>query len=88
MTDWIDAHTHLDSEELYPRMLEVLKRAEEAGVRKVMLVNSEATRSSFQRTLECLRLRESIDRFASFGIHPHHAGMYDDELFTREPVSA
>ena len=41
--EWIDAHTHLDSDELYVQKDEVLLRAEAAGLRGILQVNSEAT---------------------------------------------
>ncbi|HJZ12326.1 MAG TPA: TatD family hydrolase [Acidobacteriota bacterium] len=80
MTDWIDAHTHLDAEELHPKLPEVLLRAEAAGVRTLLLVNSEATESSFQKTFDCLKQQSPIQRYLSFGIHPHHAVQYDPNL--------
>lgn len=80
MPHWIDAHTHLDSDELYFRLPDVLLRAETAGVRKLLLVNSESTEQSFQRTADCLQHRTSIQRYLSFGIHPHHAHQYDPDL--------
>ena len=80
MTEWIDAHTHLDSDELYPQRMQLLDRAAIAGVQKMMLVNSEATEESFQRTLECMRLPHRILRIASLGIHPHHAKDYSEAL--------
>lgn len=79
-TEWIDAHTHLDSEELYPKREQLLQHAYDSGVRKMVLVNSEATEPSFSRTLECAALQGPIAKFASLGIHPHHALSYNDEL--------
>jgi TatD DNase family protein len=80
MPEWIDAHTHLDAEELYPEKEKILSRAAAAGVKTLLLVNSEATRDSFQRTLECASLRSESKLFVSFGIHPHHASFYSEEL--------
>lgn len=79
MIDWLDAHTHLDSDELFANRTSVLDRAWHAGVRKVLLVNSEATESSFERTLDCLLMDHKITRNAAFGIHPHHASIYNPE---------
>src|SRR3972149_10875839 len=80
MTEWIDAHTHLDSNELNTQLPEVFLRAEKAGVTKMLLVNSEATELSFQKTRDCLNLSTAISRFLSFGVHPHHALLYDDRM--------
>ena len=81
MKNWIDAHTHLDADELYPQRIEILNRAAEAGVRKVLLVNSEASANSFLRTLDVARLMPGTpEKFVSLGIHPHHASMYSEDL--------
>ena len=79
MVYWLDAHTHLDSDELFSEKEEVLNRARDAGVTRVLLVNSEATEQSFERTISCLQLSHPVKRFASFGIHPHQANLYDSE---------
>lgn len=79
MLPWLDAHTHLDSDDLFSKKEEVLNRAFQAGVTQVLLVNSEATEQSFERTLTCLHLPHSVKRFACFGIHPHQANLYDSK---------
>ena len=86
MVSWLDAHTHLDSDELFSEKEEVLGRAFQSGVRQALLVNSEATDQSFERTLICLDLSHPLKRFASFGIHPHQANLYDS--FLEEKVKA
>lgn len=83
MAQWLDAHTHLDSDELFPEKEKVLDRALDAGVERLTLVNSEATETSFNRTLQCLTLSHTVNRFACFGIHPHHATQYDLQLEQR-----
>ncbi len=83
MTKWLDAHTHLDSNELYPQRREVLDRAAIAGVHKLLLVNSDPTETSFERTVDCLEMEHSVARYGSFGVHPHHAIQYGPELETR-----
>jgi TatD DNase family protein len=80
MIQWLDAHTHLDSDELFSEKEEVLNRAFQSGVTRTLLVNSEATEQSFERTLICLNLSHPVKRFASFGIHPHQANLYDSVL--------
>ena len=77
MTPWIDAHTHLDSDDLYPEKETLLNRSAQAGIERIILVNSEATESSFERTLECLTLSHPVRRYATFGVHPHEATAYD-----------
>lgn len=78
--DWIDAHTHLDADQLYSRRRELLDRASAAGLKKLLLVNSEASRDSFQRTLEIAALPCTSQLFVSLGIHPHHASAYSPQL--------
>jgi TatD DNase family protein len=78
--EWIDAHTHLDSDELYVQKDEVLLRAESVGVRGILQVNSEATPISMERTTEILNMNSSIQRWGAFGIHPHHASLYSASL--------
>lgn len=80
MTMWTDAHTHLDSGELYAAKESVLQRAEKAGVLRMLLVNSEATRESMEQTIQAAEVDSSVRRFLSFGVHPHHANLYTDEL--------
>lgn len=78
--EWIDAHTHLDSDELYVQKDEVLLRAEAVGVRGILQVNSEATPNSMQRSCEILNMNSSVQRWGAFGIHPHQASLYSDVL--------
>jgi TatD DNase family protein len=78
--EWIDAHTHLDSDELYVQKDEVLFRAETVGVRGMLQVNSEATPTSMQRSFEILNMNSSLQRWGAFGIHPHQASLYSDDL--------
>jgi TatD DNase family protein len=77
---WLDAHAHLDSDELFPQRVDVLDRALKAGVERVLLVNSDSTESSFIRTLECANLPHPVQRNVCFGIHPHHATNYDTAM--------
>jgi TatD DNase family protein len=80
MVQWLDAHTHLDSGPLYENRKEVLNRAEEAGLTQLLLVNSEATRESFERTLQVAAMKAGIKRSVALGIHPHHASVYSAEM--------
>jgi TatD DNase family protein len=78
--EWIDSHTHLDSDELYVQKDEVLLRAEAAGVRGILQVNSEASAISMQRSFEILNMNSTVQRWGAFGIHPHQASLYSDVL--------
>ena len=83
MPSWLDAHTHLDSDDLFQQREELLNRALRADVRRILLVNSEATEESFDRTLLCLHLSHPVERFACLGVHPHEAKLYDDAMELR-----
>lgn len=54
-----------------------------AGVTTMLLVNSECSEASFERTLNCLRQDSAIRKFASFGVHPHNAVQYSDSIEAR-----
>jgi TatD DNase family protein len=80
---WLDAHAHMDSDELFAQKLDVLDRALAAGVQQMLLVNSEATESSFSRTFECMRFPHPVKRNVCVGVHPHHASAYDQGMEER-----
>src|SRR5215203_5124322 len=79
MIEWIDAHTHLDSDSLFPQRDEVIARAAAAGVSSVLLVNSECTLESFDRTATVLQEASAIRKWGAFGVHPHQASLYNAE---------
>lgn len=83
MENWTDAHTHLDSDSLFEQRDEALDRAFHAGVRTVLLVNSEFTEKSFERTLSCLHAPSRVRKYAAFGVHPHQASVFDDQAESR-----
>jgi TatD DNase family protein len=80
---WIDAHTHLDSDDLYIQKDAVMNRAVDAGIKGVLQVNSEATPESMQRSAEILNADSNLERWGAFGIHPHQASLYSDSLEER-----
>jgi TatD DNase family protein len=80
MVRWLDAHTHLDSSEMFPEVGSLLRRAEQAGVRRMVLVNSEATRESFERTMSLADPKATVQRFLSLGVHPHNAAQYGPDV--------
>jgi TatD DNase family protein len=64
----IDTHAHLDAGDVDPA--EVLRRAREAGVRRVIAVGSGI--DSCRAALAVAEREEGV--FAALGIHPHQAG--------------
>jgi TatD DNase family protein len=77
---WIDAHTHLDSDDLFIQKDAVLQRAADADVTGILQVNSEATQQSMQRSLEILQMNSKVKRWGAFGVHPHQASSYNETL--------
>lgn len=70
-----DSHCHLDDKSYKNDMDKVLERADEAGVKKIMLVGITEENS---RTL--VKMAESNPVFySSVGIHPHDASAFSDE---------
>lgn len=63
----IDTHAHIYSEEFDADRVEMLQRAKEAGVRKIVLPNID--RSSLQRMLD-LEAAEPGYCYAAIGVHP------------------
>jgi TatD DNase family protein len=71
---FIDSHCHLNYEGLADRQQDVLQRAREAGVAKMLNI---ATRSSEWDDVLAVAERES-DVWASVGVHPHDADTHPD----------
>ncbi len=69
----IDSHCHINSEDLRTQAAEVVSRAAEAGVNKMVIVGCDLDDS-----LEAIKLAHEFNFFASVGIHPHEAKRYSD----------
>ena len=75
----VDSHCHIDGEQFDADRDEVIRRAEDIGV-KIMLVigTGEATNfDNFQRVIDLAEKHENI--FAAIGVHPHDAKTFDAE---------
>lgn len=73
----IDSHCHLDMEAFDDDRSEVVKRAEEAGIK--YLINAGSDRHG---NIRCLELsREYPNLYPAVGIHPHDAKTLDEPLF-------
>ena len=70
---FIDSHCHINSEDLRDQAHEVVRRANEAGVKKMIIAGCDLNDS-----LEAAELAREFDLFASIGIHPHEAKRYSD----------
>lgn len=74
---YIDSHSHLDDEVYKNDREEVLFRAKENDVKLIVTVCCITKRGDADLTLELIK-KEGI--YAIFGIHPHDAKSFDDEL--------
>ena len=69
----IDSHCHINSEDLRTQAHEVVERANEAGVKKMIIVGCDLDDSR-----EAVELAHKFNFYASVGIHPHEAKRYSD----------
>lgn len=72
----IDTHAHLQDKSLKPDLEGVLKRAHEAGVRKIICIGYDYTTSV--EAVELARRYEGV--YAVVGIHPHDAKTLDEKV--------
>ena len=63
----IDSHCHLDHEPLYKNIKDVLIRAKEIGITKLLTICT--TFKSFEKIINIVKIDSII--FGTFGIHPH-----------------
>jgi TatD DNase family protein len=75
----IDSHCHLDDKQFDPDRDEVIARAREAGVKRMMAIGT----GNGPPDLECaLRLARRLDFiYATVGVHPHDASKATPETF-------
>jgi TatD DNase family protein len=78
MIELFDTHAHLHDEKFAADRDDVLRRAREAGVRRMVTIGTDADTS---RDAVALAEREP-DVWATVGLHPHDAQAGDDALFT------
>jgi len=75
---FVDSHCHIDGKEFDADREEVIRRAEEAGV-KAMLVVGTGGADEFENFERAVRVAEKYENiFASVGVHPHDAKTYTD----------
>lgn len=78
---FIDTHAHLDFKEFDSDRDEVIKRAFEGGIQKIINVgcNLERSRAAIELARSC-----GVGVYASIGIHPHDVANYELETTERE----
>ncbi len=78
----IDSHAHLTSDTLSSHVEDVMQRAHDAGVSKVITIGCDAADSE-----SCVRLASGrSDVYCSVGVHPHEAAKVADEDWDRLAV--
>lgn len=88
---FIDSHCHIDGEQFDADRDEVVERARAAGVAAMLNVGTGDPRTSdFERAVAAAERYDFV--YASVGVHPHDAKLYDDaaeqqltELAARSP---
>src|SRR5678815_5695891 len=74
----IDSHCHIDGEQFDVDRVEVVQRAKDVGVEAMLNVGTGAPHSDdFRRAVAVADKYENV--FASVGVHPHDAKLYDDK---------
>jgi TatD DNase family protein len=74
----VDSHCHIDGEAFDSDRDEVVKRAREAGVAAMLNIGTGDPHSNdFRKAVEVAERYENV--FASVGVHPHDAKLYDDQ---------
>jgi TatD DNase family protein len=73
---FVDSHCHVDSAEFDRDREEVISRAEENGVKMMLVIGTgEPQSGNFERAVALAEKNENI--FAAVGIHPHDAKTFD-----------
>jgi TatD DNase family protein len=76
--NFIDSHCHIDGEAFDEDRDEVVKRAKEAGVMAMLVVGTGNPHDG--EIAKAVRVAQQYENvFASVGVHPHDAKLYDDE---------
>ena len=74
---FVDSHAHIDGPEFDADRADVLQRAREADVRRILTVGTGDPHSNaFERAVGLALQHEDI--YAAMGTHPHDARLYDD----------
>ncbi|HIE04127.1 MAG TPA: TatD family deoxyribonuclease [Candidatus Latescibacteria bacterium] len=82
--EWIDTHAHLEDLRFSSDLDEVVRRAEEAGVKAILTAGTELGTS-----LRALKLAERYGKvWAAVGVHPHEAERATPEVLAEVEVLA
>ncbi len=74
---FVDSHCHIDGEQFDADRDEVVRHANEAGVKMMLTVGTGNPHDGeIERAVKCAEKYANV--FASVGVHPHDAKFYDD----------
>ena len=77
----VDSHCHIDGEQFDGDRDEIVKRANDAGVKMMLTVGTGNPHDGeIERAVKVAEKYENV--FASVGVHPHDAKLYDDAAET------
>ncbi|MBI3302659.1 MAG: TatD family hydrolase [Deltaproteobacteria bacterium] len=82
----VDSHAHIQGSEFAADVAQVIRRAQEAGVEKIVVVGGSGDLSSNQAALELANFSPGL--FATVGMHPHDAKAVSEEDIERLKVLA
>jgi TatD DNase family protein len=75
---FIDSHCHIDGEAFDADRDEIVRRAKDAGVKAMLNVGTGNPHSGeFEKAVRVAEQYENV--FASVGVHPHDARLFDDK---------
>lgn len=77
----IDSHCHLDSDQFDPDREEVIARAFEAGVTKLVAIGTGNGPPDLEAGIRLADRHEAF--YATIGVHPHDAAKANEETFRR-----
>lgn len=74
---FIDSHCHIDAEQFDADRDEVVQRARDAGVAAMLVIGTgDPNTEDFRKAVAVAEQYKNV--FASVGVHPHDAKLYDD----------
>jgi len=75
-----DSHSHIQFAKEFPDTVEIIRRAEAAGVTRQVIVG--CTPKDSRIALEFAKKHKSSGFWASIGVHPHDANLLTDEVLS------
>ena len=81
----VDSHCHIDGEQFDDDRDDVVQRAKDAGVAAMLNIGTgDPASDDFRRAVAVAERYEGV--YASVGVHPHDAKLYDDAAAQPSPM--